>query len=77
MIGDPYLFYPQPLRKELEHFYLSKVSSRINMPGAEFREALILCGIQRHMQALGAYGFLSAIRGKMNFCNTSRPPCNC
>ena len=31
------------------------------------RHALVLCGIQRHMQALGAYGFLSSIRGKPEF----------
>jgi hypothetical protein len=30
-------------------------------------ESLILCRLQRHMQALGAYGFLSAVKGKKYF----------
>jgi aminoglycoside/choline kinase family phosphotransferase len=33
----------------------------------EFRETLLPCRLQRHMQALGAYGFLSSIKGKKYF----------
>ncbi len=33
----------------------------------EFKETLLLCRLQRHMQALGAYGFLSRIKGKKFF----------
>jgi NDP-sugar pyrophosphorylase family protein/aminoglycoside/choline kinase family phosphotransferase len=33
----------------------------------EFRETLLPCRFQRHMQALGAYGFLSSIKGKKYF----------
>ena len=32
-----------------------------------FRETLLSCRLQRHMQALGAYGFLSALKGKKYF----------
>jgi aminoglycoside/choline kinase family phosphotransferase len=32
-----------------------------------FRESLIPCRLQRHMQALGAYGFLSQVKGKKYF----------
>ncbi len=32
-----------------------------------FLDSLIPCRLQRHMQALGAYGFLSAIKGKKYF----------
>ena len=41
--------------------------------GDEARDALILCGIQRHLQALGAYGFLCAIRGKAEFLKYISP----
>ncbi|MEW6054163.1 MAG: phosphotransferase [Nitrospirota bacterium] len=34
---------------------------------SEFRESLLSCRLQRHMQALGAYGFLSAVKGKNYF----------
>ncbi len=67
MIGDPYLDLPQPLRRELESRYLSAVGGRLSMTADEAQNALILCGMQRHMQALGAYGFLSSIRGKTEF----------
>jgi NDP-sugar pyrophosphorylase family protein len=33
----------------------------------EFRETLLPCRLQRHMQALGAYGFLSKIKSKKYF----------
>jgi len=33
----------------------------------EFKEILLPCRLQRHMQALGAYGFLSKIKGKKYF----------
>jgi aminoglycoside/choline kinase family phosphotransferase len=33
----------------------------------EFRETISPCRLQRHMQALGAYGFLSKIKGKKYF----------
>jgi NDP-sugar pyrophosphorylase family protein/aminoglycoside/choline kinase family phosphotransferase len=33
----------------------------------EFRKTLLPCRLQRHMQALGAYGFLSKIKGKQYF----------
>ena len=32
-----------------------------------FRESLLPCRLQRHMQALGAYGFLSRVKGKKYF----------
>ena len=34
---------------------------------AEFTESLLYCRLQRHMQALGAYGYLSGIKGKTYF----------
>ncbi len=33
----------------------------------KFREPLLPCRLQRHMQALGAYGFLAAVKGKKYF----------
>ncbi|MDO8747239.1 MAG: phosphotransferase, partial [Thermodesulfovibrionales bacterium] len=32
-----------------------------------FKESILLCRLQRHMQAAGAYGFLSAVKGKRYF----------
>lgn len=73
MIGDPYLDLPKQVRQELEAYYLAKVSSRLEISDMDARTALIECGMQRHMQALGAYGFLSAIRGKQEFLQYITP----
>jgi NDP-sugar pyrophosphorylase family protein/aminoglycoside/choline kinase family phosphotransferase len=35
----------------------------------EFRDTLLPCRLQRHMQALGAYSFLSSVKGKKYFLN--------
>jgi len=34
---------------------------------SEFKNSLLPCRLQRHMQALGAYGFLSKVKGKKYF----------
>jgi aminoglycoside/choline kinase family phosphotransferase len=34
---------------------------------SEFRDTILPCKLQRHMQALGAYGFLSTVKGKKYF----------
>ena len=43
------------------------------MTEEEFRKAYTFCGMQRHMQALGAYGFISKIRGKQDFIRHAKP----
>jgi NDP-sugar pyrophosphorylase family protein/aminoglycoside/choline kinase family phosphotransferase len=76
MIGDPYLCLPRPLRAELETYYLTSAGERLAMTAGEARSALVLCGMQRHMQALGAYGFISSIRGKKEFLQYIPPALN-
>ncbi len=69
LIWDPYVKLSDELRKELVDFYMEKML-KINDQGFQkplFLQKLSLCKIQRHMQALGAYGFLSNRKGKKNF----------
>jgi hypothetical protein len=47
-----------PLAKGGEGGFFNKI---------EFKQTLLPCRLQRHMQALGAYGFLSRIKGKKYF----------
>jgi hypothetical protein len=47
-----------PLAKGGEGGFFNKI---------EFKQTLLPCRLQRHMQALGAYGFLSKIKGKKYF----------
>ena len=45
--------------------YISKIEDKFDAD--YFRETLVVCSLQRHMQALGAYGFLSYVKGKRYF----------
>jgi N-acetylmuramate 1-kinase len=62
LLFDPYI--PQlegEIGKRLFDYYLSKKATGISA------EALYLCGLQRLMQALGAYGNLSIHKGKERY----------
>jgi NDP-sugar pyrophosphorylase family protein len=61
-----------PLKKGGEKGSLKKGGKEglLKRPGyfnKEFRDTLLPCQLQRHMQALGAYGFLSLKKGKSYF----------
>ena len=62
-IGDPYMDYDLDLQEELKQYYFSKCVQMNDTNESDYDR----CAIQRHMQALGAYGFLSHIRGKETF----------
>ncbi len=68
ILWDPYYRLDNAVRTDLLAYYASE---RRNQP-QEFQEqafldSLIPCRLQRHMQALGAYGFLSVVKGKKYF----------
>jgi len=69
VLWDPYYRIEEAMRERLLSHYIEKIS--VAASGAfdedEFRYALLLCRLQRHMQALGAYGFLSSVKGKKYF----------
>lgn len=68
MLWDPYHRLDDNVRENLIAYYISemKQASKAFDENA-FRESLIPCRLQRHMQALGAYGFLSVVKGKKYF----------
>lgn len=43
------------------------LSGNYHLVESEFKNSLLPCRLQRHMQALGAYGFLSSVKGKRYF----------
>ncbi len=65
ILWDPYYRLEDMLREKLLDYYLCKVTHLTSFRA--FRETLLPCRLQRHMQALGAYGFLSAVKGKNYF----------
>ena len=63
---------PLPRRKiggvsEPENMPESKSGEKYQFVESEFRGTVLPCRLQRHMQALGAYGFLSSVKGKKYF----------
>jgi NDP-sugar pyrophosphorylase family protein/aminoglycoside/choline kinase family phosphotransferase len=63
LLWDPYAPLPEEMRTRLLRFYVEESG----FPPEEFLVTLIPCRLQRHMQALGAYGFLAKVKGKGHF----------
>ncbi|MEW6601802.1 MAG: sugar phosphate nucleotidyltransferase [Nitrospirota bacterium] len=69
MLWDPYYRFEDNMRCRLLDYYLERMADyyKGRFDADAFNRALILCRLQRHMQALGAYGFLSVVKGKKYF----------
>jgi NDP-sugar pyrophosphorylase family protein len=69
MLWDPYFRLDDNMRGRLLEYYIDQMekSTGYGFDRDIFFESLLLCRIQRHMQALGAYGFLSSVKGKKYF----------
>ncbi len=68
LIWDPYRSIDDNIRERLVDYYVYKIAKNMRRFSEDkFRETLLPCRLQRHMQALGAYGFLSKIKGKKYF----------
>jgi aminoglycoside/choline kinase family phosphotransferase len=64
LLFDPYVSLLPVEREGLWSYYTERRGLR---SGAERRETLGLCAMQRLMQALGAYGFLGLVKGNRQF----------
>src|SRR6058998_3379855 len=60
VLWDPYYRLDDGVRDRLLAYYVSEMK----IDSKSFMHTLIPCRLQRHMQALGAYGFLSVVKGK-------------
>jgi aminoglycoside/choline kinase family phosphotransferase len=60
ILWDTYYRLDADLREQLLRHYITRMAGRAQWFNEQvFRESLLPCRLQRHMQALGAYGFLS------------------
>jgi len=62
LLWDPYHPLDGRLRQRLLEYYIKGMGDV-----DDFMESLSICRLQRHMQALGAYAFLSMKKGKRHF----------
>ena len=68
ILWDPYYRLDDTLRERLVDYYVDEMKQHsAGFNEALFLESLLPCRLQRHMQALGAYGFLSRVKGKKYF----------
>jgi aminoglycoside/choline kinase family phosphotransferase len=68
ILWDPYYRIDDGMRARLVNYYLDEMKHHSKgFNEALFLESLVPCRLQRHMQALGAYGFLSMVKGKKYF----------
>jgi aminoglycoside/choline kinase family phosphotransferase len=67
ILWDPYYRLEATMRERLLNYYIEKTALTKNFDKQAFKDSLLTCRLQRHMQALGAYGFLSSVKGKKYF----------
>jgi aminoglycoside/choline kinase family phosphotransferase len=68
LLWDPYYRLDDDMRMRLLTYYREamQAGSR-DFDVRSFQDSIIPCCLQRHMQALGAYGFLSLVKGRKYF----------
>ena len=64
LLRDPYVSLPADVEQALLRFYHDEAHPAPRESFEAFRAAYALVSLQRLMQALGAYGFLSLVKGK-------------
>jgi NDP-sugar pyrophosphorylase family protein len=69
LLWDPYYRHDDDMRERLLDYYVSERKGSVGIWFSEkdFRNTLLACRLQRHMQALGAFGFLSSVKRKEYF----------
>lgn len=67
LLYDPYVEIDEGIRVSLIDYYMSKMSEFKGFDISQFKQSLLFCRLQRHMQALGAYAFLALAKGKRYF----------
>jgi aminoglycoside/choline kinase family phosphotransferase len=70
---DPYVSLPLPLRDSLPDRYLRAALPRHPLDPEKFRRGFELCCITRNLQILGAFAYLSKIKGKPFFAAFLEP----
>ncbi len=67
LLIDPYTALPLPLQKEIYHFYLSLLA--VDNPDLvkDFAKYYPYLSLQRNLQILGAFAFLTKVQGKVYF----------
>jgi len=71
LLRDAYVDIPSALRRELREYYYMKAQEtgvrELAFTKEQFKKYAVIAGLQRNMQALGAFTFLSLVKGKQKY----------
>ncbi len=67
LLIDPYVRLPSSTQEKLLMYYVARLSNTVPVNEAEFIYSYKYCAISRNLQILGAFGFLSKVKGKKDF----------
>ncbi len=71
LLKDAYVDIPATLRREMQEYYYRKTQEtgvkELTFSKEQFRKYAVVAGLQRNMQALGAFTFLSLVKGKQKY----------
>ncbi|MGD8512968.1 MAG: sugar phosphate nucleotidyltransferase [Deltaproteobacteria bacterium] len=73
LLIDPYVELPQDVQDRLLSDYLTRLSELVPVDRGRFLHAYQYCAINRNLQILGAFAFLSRQKGKKEFEPYIRP----
>lgn len=73
LLIDPYAILPLSVQEELFSFYLQLLRKKIEIDESGFRRQYRQLAMQRNLQILGAFAFLSKVRGKRFFSRYIEP----
>ncbi|MDA3972101.1 MAG: phosphotransferase [Desulfobulbaceae bacterium] len=67
LLFDPYVQLSQSERETIYNYYVTQASRRVQFAGDGFNEGYLFLAVQRVMQMLGAFAFLTQQKGKVFF----------
>ncbi len=73
LLIDPYVALPFDFQEELLGVYLNKLEELMDVDRRKFVEEYLLLALQRNLQIVGAFSFLTQRRGKVFFEQFLRP----
>jgi len=73
LLLDPYAAVPQTMQEHLMGVYLRALQDEIPYDPEQFRREYLFLALQRNLQILGAFAFLSQVRQKSFFTHYLRP----
>jgi aminoglycoside/choline kinase family phosphotransferase len=73
LLLDPYVALPQTLQEHLLAVYLDALQEEIPYNPEQFLREYVFLALQRNLQILGAFAFLSQVRQKSFFAQFLRP----